>query len=207
MRLAELERLRAAVADRRDVWIVDSYYTDEEKNALLGACDCYVSLHRSEGLGLTMAEAMALGKPVVATGYSGNLHFMTPENSYMVDYVRTPVPPGCDPYPTTASWAEPDLDQAAAYLRDVFERPEEAARRARKGQQDILDRHNPETSARAISERVEAIRRERRSRVVGLPGASETATTGSAGRSARAGSASSSSRRCSPHWPRPRRCA
>ena len=51
-------------------------------------CDCYVSLHRSEGLGLTMAEAMALGKPVIATGYSGNLHFMTPENSYLVDFAR-----------------------------------------------------------------------------------------------------------------------
>ena len=178
LRLAELERLRAAVGNRRDVRIVDTYYSDEEKNALLGACDCYVSLHRSEGLGLTMAEAMALGKPVVATGYSGNLHFMTPENSYMVDYVRTPVPPGCDPYPTSASWADPNLDQAAAYLREVVERPEQAARRARQGQQDVLERHNRQASARAIFARVEAIRRERRSRVVGLPRPSETATTG-----------------------------
>ena len=178
LRLAELERLRAAVGNRQDVWIVDSYYTEEEKNALLGVCDCYVSLHRSEGLGLTMAEAMALGKPVVATGYSGNLHFMTPENSYLVDYARVPVPRGCEPYPTTASWADPNLDQAAGYFREIFERPDETARRARKGQQDILERHNRETSARAISARVQAIRSERRSRIVGLPGAAVTATTG-----------------------------
>ncbi len=177
-RLGELERLRAAVSNRPDVRIVDSYYTEEEKNALLGACDCYVSLHRSEGLGLTMAEAMALGKPVVATGYSGNLHFMTPENSFLVDYVRVSVPAGCDPYPTTAVWAEPDLSQAANYLRAVYEQPREAGRRARKGQQDVTERHNLSTSAQAISERVEAIRRDRRSRVTGLPGASDTATTG-----------------------------
>jgi glycosyltransferase involved in cell wall biosynthesis/SAM-dependent methyltransferase len=167
LRLAELERLRAAVGDRPDVWIVDSYYTDEEKNALLGVCDCYVSLHRSEGLGLTMAEAMALAKPVIGTGYSGNLHFMTQENSYLVDYVRTNVPLGCEPYPTSASWAEPDLDQAAAFMREIYERPDDTARRARRGQQDVLKRHNREASARVIAQRVDAIRRERRSRVVG----------------------------------------
>jgi len=167
LRLAELERLRAAVGSRLDVWIVDSYYTDEEKNALLGTCDCYVSLHRSEGLGLTMAEAMALSKPVIATGYSGNLHFMTPENSYLVDYVRTNVPAGCEPYPTSTSWADPDLDQAAAYMRQVYERPVEAARKAQQARQDVLERHNCQTSARAIVQRVDAIRRERRSRVAG----------------------------------------
>ena len=70
LRLEELERLRAAAARRPDI-VVDGYYTAEEKNALLGACDCYVSLHRSEGFGLTMAEAMALGKPVIATGLLG----------------------------------------------------------------------------------------------------------------------------------------
>ena len=84
-RLTDLERLRAAAAGRRDILIVDEYYSAEQKNALMGLCDCYVSLHRSEGLGLTMAEAMALGKPVIATGYSGNLDFMTPENSYLVE--------------------------------------------------------------------------------------------------------------------------
>ena len=103
---------------------------------------------------------------------------MTPENSYLVDYARVPVPRGCEPYPTTASWADPNLDQAAGYFREIFERPDETARRARKGQQDILERHNRETSARAISARVQAIRSERRSRIVGLPGAAVTATTG-----------------------------
>ena len=87
----------------RDILVIDEYYSAEEKNALLGLCDCYVSLHRSEGLGLTMAEAMGLGKPVIATGYSGNLDFMTPENSYLVDYMMGAVPADCDPYPRGSS--------------------------------------------------------------------------------------------------------
>jgi glycosyltransferase involved in cell wall biosynthesis len=61
----------------------DGYLSAREKNTMMALCDCYVSLHRAEGFGLTMAEAMALGKPVIATGYSGNLAFMTAENSYL----------------------------------------------------------------------------------------------------------------------------
>ncbi len=66
--LASLERLRAAVAGRPDIVVIDAHQPEIRKNALLALCDCYVSLHRAEGLGLTMAEAMALGKPVIATG-------------------------------------------------------------------------------------------------------------------------------------------
>jgi glycosyltransferase involved in cell wall biosynthesis len=161
LRMNDLEHLRAEAAGRPDIRIVDAYYSAEEKDALLGLSDCYVSLHRSEGLGLTMAEAMALGKPVIATGYSGNLHFMTPENSYLVDYVQAAVPAGCDPYPEGATWADPNLEQAAGFMRKVFEEPAEAARRARRGQADVLGRHNVEVSARAIAKRVEQIHRTR----------------------------------------------
>lgn len=177
LRLSELERLRAAIGGRQDISVVEGYVTAEEKNAMLGLCDCYVSLHRSEGLGLTMAEAMALGRPVIATGYSGNVHFMTKENSYLVDYTKVPVPKGCDPYPTTASWAEPNLDQAAAFMREVYERPEQAKQRAERGRQDIIERHSREACARVVAARVDAIHHERRTRIVALPGAAATATT------------------------------
>ena len=137
---------------------------------MLGLCDCYVSLHRSEGLGLTMAEAMALGKPVIATGYSGNLHFMTPENSYLVNYVMSEVPAGCDPYPESASWAEPDLDAAARFMRQVYEQPADARTRAERGQVDVLQRHNMcRTSGAAISARLERIRSQKRESIV-VPG-------------------------------------
>ena len=70
-------RLLAAAGEHEDVHIIDGYMSPGENDALIAACDCYVSLHRSEGFGLTPAEAMVLGKPVIATGYSGNLDYMS----------------------------------------------------------------------------------------------------------------------------------
>ena len=66
---------------------------------MIASCDCYVSLHRSEGFGLTMAEAMYFGRPVIATGYSGNLDFMTEENSYLVPHTLVEIGPDANPYP------------------------------------------------------------------------------------------------------------
>jgi len=159
--LTRLEQLRAAAAGRDDILIVDAYYSAEEKNALLGLCDSYVSLHKSEGLGLTMAEAMGLEKPVIATAYSGNLDFMTPDNSYLVDYTLGVVPRGCEPYPAGSSWAEPDLDQAAELMRRVYTARKEAAEKARTAREDILTRHNVETASVGIKRRVDEIHRGR----------------------------------------------
>ena len=81
------------------------------------AVDCLVSLHRSEGLGLHLAEAMWLGTPTIATRYSGNLDFMDDSNSLLVDARLVPVTGGEGVYPSTAVWAEPDVDEAADAMR------------------------------------------------------------------------------------------
>ena len=78
-----------------------------------------------------MAEAMYLGKPVIATGYSGNLDFMTAENSLLVDYELVPIGPGAPPYPADGEWADPNVEHAAALMRLVFDDPA-AATRARE---------------------------------------------------------------------------
>ena len=83
------EALLDAAQGRPDIHIVDRSLTAEEMDGLIAGCDCYVSLHRSEGFGLTMAEAMAVGKPVIATAYSGNVDFMNRDNSLLVDYELT----------------------------------------------------------------------------------------------------------------------
>jgi glycosyltransferase involved in cell wall biosynthesis/2-polyprenyl-3-methyl-5-hydroxy-6-metoxy-1,4-benzoquinol methylase len=166
VRLNELECLRAEIGDRPDIRLVDGYYTAAEKDALVGLSDCYVSLHRSEGLGLTMAEAMAAGKPVIATGYSGNMQFMTEANSFLVDYVLTQVPRGCEPYPVDAHWADPDVDHAARLMRSVYADPGAAAGKGQQARADLLRHHSIEVSANAIARRLEAIRHSRRSHVV-----------------------------------------
>ena len=81
----QLAALKAAAEGAR-ITIIDSIYSPNDVLALMKTCDAYISLHRSEGLGLTMAEAMLLGKPVIATAFSGNMAFTTPENSLLVDY-------------------------------------------------------------------------------------------------------------------------
>ncbi|WP_217616751.1 glycosyltransferase [Cellulomonas sp. GbtcB1] len=119
LRPAEAERLRLRVAGLPHVRLVEEYLDADARDALMAACDCYVSLHRSGGLGLTMAEAMAWGKPVIATRYSGNLQFMTDANSYLVDWKPTPVPADAAPYPAGSTWADPDLAHAARLMREV----------------------------------------------------------------------------------------
>lgn len=158
-RLNDLERLRARVSRLPNVVLLEDYFSAERKNGLLAVCDCYVSLHRSEGTGITMAEAMSLGKPVIATAYSGNLDFMNDRNSYLVDYVKSEVPPGCDPYPAGQSWADPSVDHAAASMRQVVERREDALQRGARAQQDILTKHNVAECGLAIAARLQEIRR------------------------------------------------
>jgi SAM-dependent methyltransferase len=155
-KLADLERLRHTVRDRRDIMILDGYVSPSEKNAMMAAADCYVSLHRSEGLGLTMAEAMGLGKPVIATGYSGNLAFMDETNSHLVRYDLASIPEGCDPYPPGGEWADPDLDHAAELMRRVYKDPEEAQRLGDQAQRDLAERHSIARTADFMEQRLSA---------------------------------------------------
>lgn len=133
-RLAEV---RAAVADRADVVLIDRTLSGVERDRLIAACDCLLSLHRSEGHGLPLAEAMALGKPVVATAYGGNIEFMSERNSYLVDWAHARVGEQVEHYPSSASWAEPDVEHAARLLRAVARHPDAARERARRGREDV----------------------------------------------------------------------
>jgi glycosyltransferase involved in cell wall biosynthesis len=117
------ERLLLAAAGRSDVIVWDEHLTRADQMAVVDAADCLVSLHRSEGLGLHCAEAMWLGKPVIATRYSGNLDFMDDSVSLLVDPHLVPVLHGQGIYPAGASWADPDLDQAAEWMRRLVADP------------------------------------------------------------------------------------
>ena len=93
-----MARLEAAVLERPDISVLCARVPESVRDRLVWACDCYVSMHRSEALGLTMAEAMYAGKPVIATGYSGNMDFMTVENSFPIPFELVSVGPGAEPY-------------------------------------------------------------------------------------------------------------
>jgi glycosyltransferase involved in cell wall biosynthesis len=162
-------RLLAATAGRPDVHVIERTVTPTEKDAMIAACDCYVSLHRSEGFGFTMAEAMWLGRPVIATGYSGNLDYMTHENSYLVDFQLVPIGDGVDPYPPDGVWAEPDVGHAAALMREVFDDPSVARARAARGQAQLRASHSREAVGRAITRRLARVDRSGARSAAGAP--------------------------------------
>ncbi len=150
---AQLKELHAA-ARGANVSIIDQVFTQDETLSLMNACDAYVSLHRSEGLGLTMAEAMLLGKPVIATRYSGNLDFMDDSNSLLVDYSMVKVGQGKQPYEANASWAEPSVEHAARLMRQLYENQTSAAELGMKAKADLSERVSVEAAGVRMRDRL-----------------------------------------------------
>jgi len=161
-RLVERNMLRDAVRKRSDIVLIDEYFTKVETSTLTSLADCYVSLHRSEGLGLTMSEAMTLGKPVIATGYSGNLDFLSDANSFIVPGLRVKVGHGAEGYSPEAMWMEPNVSEAAKYMRYVYENQAEAAQKGLRGQADILRAFDVASCGAIMKGRLEQIWRSQR---------------------------------------------
>jgi hypothetical protein len=151
---AEHARVLAAAAADDRVRVIDARMAPERKDALLAALDCFVSLHRSEGFGLVIAEAMLLGTPVLATDQGGARELMSALNAFPVDHRPVAVGPGREPYPAQAEWAEPELDHAAALMRSVRADPGQARSRATRAREDVLREHAPAAAGRAMAARL-----------------------------------------------------
>jgi glycosyltransferase involved in cell wall biosynthesis len=145
-------------AEGLHVVFLDGYMDRAELWSLIAACDCYFSPHRSEGFGLTMLEAMSIGKPVIATAYSGNLDFMTPDNSFPLAYKLIALERDYGPYMRGASWADPDLDEAAHLMRLLVEHPDEGRARGEVARLQIAHERNPIATGAIVRARLEAIR-------------------------------------------------
>lgn len=139
--------------------VIDRVMPRADVCALLANCDAYVSLHRSEGFGFTTAEAMLMGKPTIATGYSGNLDFMTTDNSFLVEYDRVPLARDHGPYPKGCVWADPSEAHAAGLMRRVFNGREGAAAVAARGRATVATFLSREAAARRMTARLAEIAR------------------------------------------------
>jgi glycosyltransferase involved in cell wall biosynthesis len=113
---------RAAQRDQR-IHLVERTMRRPELLALFNACDCFVSLHRAEGFGRGLAEALLLGKQVVATNFSGNTDFCHEPRVALVRHRMQPLKPGDYMWGEGQSWAEPDLEHAAELMRSVRTHP------------------------------------------------------------------------------------
>lgn len=114
-------RLKRLSQQDKRIHVIDQTLSRADLMALYAACDCFVSLHRAEGFGRNIAEAMLLGKPVVVTDYSGNRTFTKPGNSVLVPYVLKEMGEGAYPHVLDGVWAEPDIRAAAAGMRRISE--------------------------------------------------------------------------------------
>jgi glycosyltransferase involved in cell wall biosynthesis len=141
-RVSEREHVRMTAAGRPDVLFLDDYVTRGEVRGMIELSDCVVSLHRAEGYGLNLADAYGLGTPTIATGYSGNLEFMTPDTGLLVPFGFVDVGPDSYPYPANAFWADPDLDAAAAAMRLLFDDREFAHSMAARAREYAVAEHS-----------------------------------------------------------------
>jgi glycosyltransferase involved in cell wall biosynthesis len=153
------ERLRWEMANQADMILIEETLSTDDMAALMQRADAYVSLHRSEGYGLTMAEAIAAGTPVIATAYSGNMEFMTEQNSWLVPYELVDVPLDVVPYGGLGGkWAAPDLDTAAAMMREIAHDPIAARNRVAAAMASDGPGQAPSSGARFIVDRVRSLR-------------------------------------------------
>jgi len=134
--------------------IIIGTFPREKMNSMINCCDVYVSLHRSEGFGLMPAEAMYLGKPAILTNWSGNTEYMTPENCCPVGYQLIELEEDLPPYRKGFLWADPDVEQAAEYMKRLFEDKEYYDKISFNAKETIRNSFSPEAISKSIKNRL-----------------------------------------------------
>nr|WP_042184143.1 glycosyltransferase [Kibdelosporangium sp. MJ126-NF4]CEL16098.1 Glycosyltransferase [Kibdelosporangium sp. MJ126-NF4]CTQ94024.1 Glycosyltransferase [Kibdelosporangium sp. MJ126-NF4] len=164
-----VERLLHEVGGDPRIELVERYLSVAELNKLYADSDSYVSLHRSEGFGLTVAEAMMRGMAVISTDYSSTTEFFDDEVGWPIPYKMVEVGPGWAPYQEDAHWADPDLDAAAAAMRRIADDPAEAHRRGQAAREYLLRTRSPEAASAWITEQLREAHRTWRDRKSDAP--------------------------------------
>jgi len=136
------------------VKFINTFFSRQEINSLIQLSDCYVSLHRSEGFGLPLAEAMYMGKPVIATAYSGNMDFMTVNNSFLVRYRLVEIKKDIELYKAGSVWADPDVHHAAELMRCVYENIDVGSGLGKTASEDIKAGLNPFVIGQMMDRRI-----------------------------------------------------
>ena len=118
------KKLHQSISGQNNIKIIDLDLDKNSINHLINDCDCYVSMHHSEGFGLTLAEAMYLGKPTIATNYSGNTEFMNDSNSFLVNYELGLIENPDNNFCSKTLWGNPHMQSAVEKLREVYKNPD-----------------------------------------------------------------------------------
>jgi mannose-1-phosphate guanylyltransferase/mannose-1-phosphate guanylyltransferase/mannose-6-phosphate isomerase len=146
------------VSDEPRIFLIERTLRRDQVNALYAVCDCFISLHRAEGFGRGIAEAMLLEKPVIATNFSGNKSFTDEKNAYLVDFNVVSLTDSDYPHGQHQFWADPVIESAACAMQDVFfDRSGQRATKVANAKHKILSSYNAETVGALYRARLEAI--------------------------------------------------
>lgn len=137
------QRLVSEVGGDKRIRLINKVMSKVELLSFKSECDCYISLHRSEGLGLGPLEAMLLGKPVIITNYSGNTDYAKTDNSCLVNYSLIPVQKGQYIFHENQVWADPDVEHAASHMKRLMNDPELGISLGKKAAAFVTKNYNP----------------------------------------------------------------
>ncbi len=157
MNPSDFAALTEAVRDLPGTVIISETLSRADVYALEAACDCFVSLHRSEGFGLAVAECMYLGKPVISTNWSATSEYLDHENGYPVRCELVELTETHGPYAKGSRWAEPDTGHAAELMRRIAADPAAAAGIGAAARRTMEERYSPAVIGARYKRRLEAL--------------------------------------------------
>ena len=153
----DLTLLKHMLKGYDNIYYITQTMSKVEVNSLIKAADVFVSMHRAEGFGLVMAEAMLNGTPVIATNWSSNTEFMNQDVACMVDYTFVTLKEDFPPYKAGAVWADPNPETAADYMKRLYEHPEFYRDKAQKAKAYITEKLSMDKAVELIEKRMEEI--------------------------------------------------
>jgi glycosyltransferase involved in cell wall biosynthesis len=153
----EMKLLQELIGEYKNIFLIKEVLSRNDVNSLINISDSFISLHRSEGFGLGLAEAMYLGKPVIGTNWSSNTDFMNSNNSCPVNYELVKLGQTYGPYEGYQYWAEPDINHASYYMKKLVDDIEYRSVIAKQGELTIKTDFSPERVGLLIKKRLEYI--------------------------------------------------
>lgn len=153
----DIKRLRSMLSEYQNVYFLKDVMEKEKVNSLISCVNVVISLHRAEGFGLVMAEAMYFGTPTIATNWSANTEFMNNNVACMVDYKLVEIDHDLGPYKKGQLWADADIHQAAKYMRRLYDDKEYYLNKKVFAQKYIREKLSKEKAVNLVTGRINEI--------------------------------------------------
>ena len=153
----DIEYIHSILDGYDNIYIITGTFSKTEVNSLTKCVDVFVSLHRAEGFGLVLAEAMLVGTPTIATNWSANTEFMNSDVACMVDYKMIDIGKDIPPFKKEYRWADADVNQAAEFMKRLYEDKEYYQGISKRAEQYVRERLSMDRSVKIVEDRLQEI--------------------------------------------------